>query len=128
VVVLASLLAGCAQHPPLPPVVGAEEQATARTAFEQFQAALERGDQDKVWDGLSARSQRIKESGGKQGPGEKAKALELARQLFGRKPKIKEVFGTRSGTVIGLEYPDGKNREFEMVLEDGAWKLNLFSS
>jgi hypothetical protein len=128
----AMFLVGCSPTPDLPPVVGPDDQATARTAFEQLLAALDRGDQDAVWDGLSARSQaRIKEdfgAGRKKGASEKAKAVEILRQTVGRKPKIAEVFGTRVGTVIGVEYAEGKTRELEMVLEDGAWKLNLFTS
>jgi hypothetical protein len=128
----AMILAGCSRTPDLPPVVGPDDQATARTAFEQLLSALERGDQDAVWEGLSARSQtRIQEdfaAGRKKGASEKAKAVEVLRQTVGRKPKVTEVFGTRVGTVIGVEYADGKTRELEMVLEDGAWKLNLFTS
>src|SRR5262245_35208465 len=109
----------------------------ARAAFEQLLAALEGGNQDKVWDGLSARSQfRIKErlasersaEGGKKNPSEKAKAVEVLRGIVGRKPKLKELRGTRSGVEVEFEYAAGKTRDLEMVLEGGAWKLNLFSS
>jgi hypothetical protein len=131
IVLLSLVFAGCAQHPPLPPVIGPDGQSAARTAFEQVLAALESGNQDKVWEGLSVRSQfRIKENlaAGKQGQGEKAKAAETLRGIVGRKPKIKDVRGTRSGVEIEFEYSAGKTRDLEMVSEDGAWKLNLFSS
>jgi hypothetical protein len=125
-------LAGCARNPDLPPVVGPEDQAAARAAFEQLLAALEGGDQDKVWAGLSAQTQRrIQQdfaAGRKKGDSERAKAVETLRKTVGAKPKVKEVFGTRAGTIIGVEYAEGKSRELEMVFEDGAWKLNLFSS
>ena len=108
----------------------------ARAAFEQILVALESGNQDKVWEGLSARSQsRIKGKAGEQavqqdkhGPAEKSKAVETLRKIVGRKPKIKDVRGTRSGVEIEFEYADGQSRDLEMVLEDGVWKLNLFSS
>ena len=32
------------------------------------------------------------------------------------------------GVEIDFQYAAGKTRDLEMVLEDGAWKLNLFSS
>jgi hypothetical protein len=137
VVFLSVLLAGCARHPNLPPVVGRDGESKARTAFEQILGALESGNQDKVWEGLSARSQsRIKESlaagrtagGGKPSPSEKAKAVEVLRGIVGHKAKIKATRGTRSGVEIDFEYAAGKARDLEMVLEDGAWKLNLFSS
>jgi hypothetical protein len=108
----------------------------ARAAFEQILAALESGNQDKVWEGLSARSQsRLKEKAakgttdqGKPSTGEKAKASEVLRGIVGRKAKIKDVRGTRSGVEVEFEYAEGKSRDLEMVLEGGAWKLNLFSS
>jgi hypothetical protein len=135
-VFLSLLLAGCSRHTPLPPVIGAEGQAEARTAFEQLMEALESGNQDKVWDGLSARSQsRIGGNPASEGsakvektPGEKAKAVELLRKTVGRKPKVKDVRGTRTGVEIEFEYAAGKTRDLEMVSEDGAWKLNLFTS
>jgi hypothetical protein len=117
-------LAGCTRNPDLPPVIGPEGEAEARTAFVQLLEALESGDQDKVWEGLSARSQsRVKE---------KVKAAQTLRGIVGRKPRIKEgikrVQGTRSGVEVEFEYAPGKTRELEMVPEGGAWKLNLFSS
>jgi hypothetical protein len=123
-------LAGCARTPNLPPVAGPEDQAAGRAAFEQLLTALEGGDQEKVWAGLSAQSQhRLRqEPVGKKGAGEKAKAVEAVRKAVGPKPKIKEVIGTRAGIILGVEYAEGKFREFEMVFEEGAWKLNLFSS
>jgi hypothetical protein len=121
--VVVSLLAGCSYS--ALPVVGSEGQATARAAFEQLQSAIESGDQDTLWNGLSVRSQtRIKDDARKKGTGEKEEAIERARQILGQKSKIKEVFGT----IVGIEYPQGKYRELEMVLEDKGWKLNLFSS
>jgi hypothetical protein len=133
---LSLLLTGCAPVPDLPPVIGPEGQSMARAAFEQILVALESGNQDKVWEGLSARSQsRIKGKAGEQavqqdkhGPAEKSKAVETLRKIVGRKPKIKDVRGTRSGVEIEFEYADGQSRDLEMVLEDGVWKLNLFSS
>jgi hypothetical protein len=134
---LSLLLAGCTPVPNLPPVIGPEGQSMARTAFEQILEALESGNQDKVWEGLSAKSQsRIKENfaaertakKGKKSPSEKAKAVELLRGIVGRKAKIKGVRGTRSGVEVDFEYAQGKTRDLEMVSEDGAWKLNLFSS
>lgn len=129
------LLAGCTRGPDLPPVIGPEGQSMARAAFEQILEALESGNQDQVWQGLSVRSQfRIKENAeraaeeGKRSPSEKAKAVEILRGIVGRKAKIKDVRGTRSGVEIEFEYADGKSRDLEMVLEDGAWKLNLFTS
>src|SRR5262249_45062138 len=65
---------------------------------------------------------------GKPSPSEKAKALEVLRGIVGRKAKIKDVRGTRSGVEVEFEYADGKSRDLEMVLENGAWKLSLFSS
>jgi hypothetical protein len=135
-VFLALLLAGCARVPDLPPVIGLEGQSMARAAFERILEALESGNQDKVWEGLSTRSQsRIKDKAaertaekGKPSPGEKAKALEVLRGIVGRKAKIKDVRGTRSGVEIEFEYAERKSRDLEMVLEDGAWRLNLFSS
>jgi hypothetical protein len=129
------LLAGCG-GPNLPPVKGPEEQSAARAAFEQRLEALENGNQDKVWDGLSARSQyRIQQNAGEgaaqqrePSPGEKAKAIAKLREIVGRKPKIKDVRGTRSSVEVEFEYADGKSRDLEMVFEGGAWKLNLFSS
>ena len=109
----------------------------ARTAFEQILEAVETGNQDRVWDGLSARSQfRIQETlatarqaeAGTKSAREKAKAVEILRGMVGRKPRIKDLRGTRSGVEIDFEYAAGKTRDLEMVLEDGAWKLNLFSS
>jgi hypothetical protein len=134
-VFLSSLLAGCG-GPNLPPVKGPEEQAAARAAFEQMLEALDSGNQDKVWDGLSARSQyRLRQPAGeglaekdKPSPAEKAKAVTTLRGLVGRKPKIKDVRGTRSSVEVEFEYADGKSRDLEMVFEDGAWRLNLFSS
>jgi hypothetical protein len=136
IVFLSLLLAGCTRAPDLPPVIGPEGQAMARAAFEQILEALEKGDQDKVWQSLSARSQfRIKENAaegavdpGKRSPSEKARAVEVLRGIVGRKAKIKAVRGTRSGVEVEFEYADGKSRDLEMVLEDGVWKLNLFSS
>jgi hypothetical protein len=134
---LSALLPGCTRVPNLPPVIGPEGQSEARAAFVRLLEALEGKDQDKVWEGLSARSQfRIKQragagraaEGGKPGPGEKAKAVELLRGAVGRKPTIKDVRGTRSGVEVEFEYAAGKSRDLEMVLEDGAWRLNLFSS
>lgn len=136
-VFLSLVLAGCKRDSDLPSVIGPEEQSVARAAFEQLLVALESGNQDKVWDGLSTVSQlRIKESlatersaeGEKKNPSEKAKAVEVLRGIVGRKPKIKELRGTRSGVEVEFEYAAGKTRDLEMVLEDGAWKLNLFSS
>ncbi len=133
---LSLLLAGCARVPDLPPVIGPEGQSMARAAFVQLLEALESGNQDKVWEGLSTRSQsRIRDKAaertaekGKPNPSEKAKAIEVLRGTVGRKPKIKDVRGTRAGVEVEFEYADGKSRDLEMVLEDGAWKLNLFSS
>jgi len=130
------LLAGCTRGPDLPPVIGPEEQSMARAAFVEILAALESGNQDKVWEGLSARSQfRIKENAaeraadkGKQSQSEKAKAVEVLRGIVGRKPKVQGTRGTRSGVEVDFEYADGKVRDLEMVLEGGAWKVNLFSS
>jgi hypothetical protein len=129
------LLAGCG-GPNLPPVKGPEEQAAARAAFEQMLEALDSGNQDKVWEGLSARSQyRLQQNAGegaaakdKPSPAEKAKAITTLRSLVGHKPKIKDARGTRSSVEVEFEYADGKSRDLEMVFEDGAWKLNLFSS
>jgi hypothetical protein len=104
----------------------------ARAAFVQILEALESGNQDKVWDGLSTRSQsRIKEmtaEKGKQNQSEKAKAVEVLRGIVGAKAKFKDTRGTRSGVEVEFEYAHGKSRDLEMVLEGGAWKLNLFSS
>ena len=108
----------------------------ARAAFKRILEALESGNQDKVWEGLSARSQyRIQQNAGegaaakdKPSAAEKAKALTTLRNLVGRKPKIKDVRGTRSSVEVEFEYADGKSRDLEMVFEDGAWKLNLFPS
>jgi hypothetical protein len=134
---LSLLLAGCTGTPDLPPVIGPEGQAMAKTAFVQLLEALESGNQDKVWDGLSARSQfRIKEkvaaertaAKGKRSLSEKAHAVEVLRGIVGRNAKIKDVRGTRSGVEIEFEYAHGKSRDLEMVLEGEAWKLNLFSS
>jgi hypothetical protein len=130
------LLAGCRREPDLPPVIGPEGQSMARAAFVQILEALESGNQDKVWEGLSTRSQsRIKAmvaerkaEKGKQNQSEKAKAVELLRGMVGPKAKIKETRGTRSGVEVEFEYAQGKSRDLEMVLEAGAWKLNLFSS
>jgi hypothetical protein len=134
-VLLSSFLAGCG-GPNLPPVKGPEEQAAARAVFEQMLEALDSGNQDRVWDGLSARSQyRLRQPVGegtaekdKPSPAEKSKAVTTLRNLVGRKPKIKDVRGTRSSVEVEFEYADGKSRDLEMVFEDGAWKLNLFSS
>ena len=129
--VLAPLLAGCARHPPLPPVIGAEGEAAARAVFEKLTEAVDRGDQDKVWEGLSARSQYRLRGGGegeKKTTGDRTKVLETVRRTVGRNPKVKDARGTRAGVNIEIETAPGKTREFEMVLEDGAWKLNLFSS
>ena len=133
---LSLLLAGCERTPDLPPVIGPEEQSLARAAFEQLLEALGSGNQDKVWEGLSARSQlRIRGNAvegaadkGGPSPGEKAKAVAVLRGIVGRKAKIKDVRGTRSGVEVEFEYADGKSRDLEMVLEGGAWKLNLFPS
>ena len=133
---LSLLLAGCTGAPDLPPVIGPEGQSMARAAFVQILEALESGNQDKVWEGLSVRSQsRIRDKTaertaekGKPSPGQKAKAVEVLRGIVGRKPKIKDVRGTRAGVEVEFEYADGKSRDLEMVWEDGAWKLNLFSS
>jgi hypothetical protein len=131
------LVAGCTRSPDLPPVIGPEGQSQARAAFEQLLEALESRNQDKVWDGLSSRSQfRIKESvaaeqsgkDGKKNPSEKAKAITVLRGIVGAKPKIKELRGTRSGVEVEFEYAPGKTRDLEMVSEGGGWKLNLFSS
>ena len=108
----------------------------ARAAFEQMLEALESGNQDKVWEGLSSRSQfRIQQNAwegaaekAKPSPAEKAKAVAVLRGVVGKKPKIKDVRGTRSSVEVEFEYADGKTRDLEMVLEGGAWKLNLFSS
>jgi hypothetical protein len=128
--VLAPLLVGCARHPPLPPVVGAEGETAARAAFEKFTEAVDRGDQDKVWAGLSARSQYRLQGGGEgeKKTGDRTKVLETVRKAVGRNPKVKDARGTRAGVNIEIETAPGRTREFEMVLEDGAWKLNLFSS
>ena len=133
---LALLLAGCARTPNLPPVIGSEGESEARAAFEQILEALESGNQDKVWEGLSARSQsRLKgkaaEGAAEKGvtsPSDKAKAVKVLRGIVGRKAKIKGVRGTRSGVEVDFEYAVGQSRDLEMVLEGGAWKLNLFSS
>jgi len=126
------VLAGCSREPALPPVIGPEGQSMARAAFVQILEALESGNQDKVWDGLSTRSQsRIKEmtaEKGKQNQSEKAKAVEVLRGIVGAKAKFKDTRGTRSGVEVEFEYAHGKSRDLEMVLEGGAWKLNLFSS
>jgi hypothetical protein len=131
------LVAGCSRVPDLPPVIGSEGQSLAKTAFEQILEALESGNEDQVWEGLSARSQsRIKESfaaeraadKGKKSPNEKAKAVEVLRGIVGRKPKVQGTRGTRSGVEVDFEFADGKVRDLEMVLEGGVWKLNLFSS
>jgi hypothetical protein len=136
-VFLSLLVAGCSRVPDLPPVIGSEGQSLAKTAFEQILEALESGNEDKVWEGLSARSQsRIKETfaaerkteRGKKSLSEQAKAVEVLRGIVGRKPKIQGTRGTRSGVEVDFEYADGKVRDLEMVLEDGTWKLNLFSS
>jgi hypothetical protein len=134
---LSSLVAGCSRTPDLPPVIGAEGQSQAKTAFEQILEALESGNEDKVWEGLSARSQaRVKEKfaaersadKGKKSPSEQAKAVEVLRGIVGRKPKVQGARGTRSGVEVDFEFAEGKVRDLEMVLEGGAWKLNLFSS
>jgi hypothetical protein len=133
---LSPLFAGCTRTANLPPVIGAEGQSEARAAFEQMLEALDNGNQDKVWEGLSSRSQfRIKGNAsegtaekGTASPNDKAKAVAVLRGIVGRKAKIKDVRGTRSGVEVEFEYADGKSRDLEMVLEDGAWKLNLFSS
>jgi hypothetical protein len=136
-VFLSFLLAGCSRTANLPDVIGSEGQSQARAAFEQMLEALDSGNQDKVWEGLSARSQlHIKrnagegtaEKGGEPSPSAKAKAVAVLRGIVGRKAKIKDVRGTRSGVEIELEYAAGQSRDLEMVLEGGAWKLNLFSS
>ena len=129
--VLASLLAGCARHPPLPPVIGADGTAAARAAFEKFAETVDRGDQDKVWEGLSERSQYRLQGGGegeRKTTGDRTKVLEVVRKAVGRNPKVKDARGTRAGVNIEVETAPGRTREFEMVLEGGAWKLNLFSS
>src|SRR5262249_60007573 len=111
------LLAGCTRNPDLPPVVGPEGQSMARAAFVQILEALESGNEDKVWEGLSARSQsRIKETfaaertaeRGKKSLSEQAKAVEVLRGIVGRKPKIQGTRGTRSGVEVDFEYADGK--------------------
>src|SRR5262249_25686265 len=94
-VFLSLLVAGCSRVPDLPPVIGSEGQSMAKTAFEQILEALESGNEDKVWEGLSARSQsRIKETfaaertaeRGKKSLSEQAKAVEVLRGIVGRKP------------------------------------------
>ena len=136
-VFLSLLLAGCTRAPDLPPVTGPEGQSMARAAFVQILEALESGNQDKVWEGLSARSQfRIRENlaaeraaeGGKKSPSEKAKAVEILRGIVGRKAKIKGVRGTRGGVEVEFEYAVEKSRGLDMILEGEAWRLNLFSS
>jgi len=136
-VFLALPVAGCSRVPDLPPVIGSEGQSMAKTAFEQILEALESGNEDKVWEGLSARSQsRIKETFAaerttekrKKSRSEKAKAVEALRGIVGRKPRIEGTRGTRSGVEVDFEYANGKVRDLEMVLEGGVWKLNLFSS
>ena len=136
-VFLSLLVAGCSRVPDLPPVIGPEGQSMAKTAFEQILEALKSGNEDKVWEGLSAKSQaRIKETfaaertaaSGQKSLSEKAKAVEVLRGIVGRKPKVQGARGTRSGVEIDFEYADGKVRDLEMVSEGGAWKLNLFSS
>jgi hypothetical protein len=135
-VLLSFLLAGCSRIPNLPDVIGSEGQSQARAAFEQMLEALDSGNQDKVWEGLSARSQfRLKRNAGEgaaekgeASPSDKAKAVAFLRGLVGLKAKIKDVRGTRSGVEVEFEYAAGQSRDLEMVLEGGAWKLNLFSS
>jgi hypothetical protein len=130
---LSSLLTGCTSGPEIPAVVGTDGQAAARAAFERLLSDLERGQENNVWESLNAGSQaRIKDDlaadKGKPGPGEKAKALQILRKTVGPNPRIKEVFGTRGGAEIVLEFAGGNTRALEMVQENGAWKLNLFSS
>jgi hypothetical protein len=103
----------------------------ARAAFVQLLEALASGTQDKVWEGLSAQSHRRirgQAEPAKQGPSEKARAVEVLRGIVGHKATIKGVRGTRSGVEIEVEYAPGKSRDLEMLPEGGTWKLNLFSS
>jgi hypothetical protein len=121
------VLAGCKREPDLPPIIGPEGQSAAKAAFVEILQALDSGNQDKVWECLSTRSQsRIKAEKGKQS--EKAKALEVLRGIVGPKAKVKDTRGTRFGVEVEFEYAQGQSRDLVMVLEDGAWKLNLFSS
>jgi hypothetical protein len=124
----AAILSGCSQHAPLPPLASDGDQSAARAAFEQILAAHKSGDRETIGNALSqqalARGQR--EDG--KTTNDKSRVVESVRQAFGENPKITKVYGTRTGTVIEIERSPGKFREFEMLKENGTWKLQPFSS
>jgi hypothetical protein len=136
---LSLYLAGCQRAADLPAKVGSEGESLAQAALEQILEAVERGNEDKVWEALSSKSQsRIKEdiaediAAGRmpaRGKDEKAKAVEVLRALIGSKAKIKEVRGDRGAVMIMVVLANGTTRELVMVVsEGGAWKLHLFAA